>query len=477
MTKKFISKLVVFLLSAVLLLPATLSLPTVKADEVTTIDAFPGVEFSFKVTDEDVTKANTEVIITVNDGEKDVELFNKTIKKDTENTPIKYVLSSYTAGKVTARITKAGSYTFKVKTIPQADNDEVKEFTQKVEVHSDVESLKGPSYKYLSGSASDVEKLDEYELRAQEVSYVGDGENKTSLYVDDTYTVPTIENLVNLGSFSYEQYRKTVNYAVPGSSSYSTSSASGTSNMTFTITKVGTYRFYVLLSLDEIDGKTFNISVNKLKEYHDGFYSMKKSSDGTPLYLSGSKYYTDEDLENEYVPENEDLDVVQDKLIVPIFEFTIENAGPNVKITSTYQENGYIGLNYEIKSVKVTGNEVSTSYALKYREGTTGDWIDATEEFDEESMTFVPEKQGYYKLVVTAIDSDGKTSNADTREIKVVQKYETVDYQTGFNDWISVNYVPFIFLCISGLCLIAIILLLVIKPKEKTEKVKVEEDK
>ena len=463
MAKKFISKLVVLLLCAVLALPVSLTFPKVKAD--TAVDAYPGVEFSFTVSDE-VREAEKKVIITAND----VEVFNNGATKKDENNVI--FLSSYTEGKVSARITKEGSYTFKVKTIVEA-GETAKEFTKAVTVHSDVNNLKAPKY-----NVSKVDEIEKYKVQAQDASYVdATATVKESIFVDETYTVPSVENLLDLGSFAYTKYRRTVNYSVPGSSSYNSSSASGTSNLSFTITKVGTYRFYVLLSIDEIDGKSFNISVSKLKEYYDGFYTIKRASDNAPLYASGTKYFTDEDLENEYVPDNEETDIVKCDLVVPIFEFTIVNAGPNVKITSSYQENGYIGLEYEIKSVKVSGNEVSTSYALKYKETATSDWVDATEEFDESEKTFTPSKQGYYKLIVTAIDNDGKTKTAETKEIKVTQKYETVDYKTGFNDWISVNYVPFIFLCISGVCLIAIILLLVIKPKEKAKTEKVEEDK
>ena len=231
--------------------------------------------------------------------------------------------------------------------------------------------------------------------------------------------------------------------------------------------------------MDEVDGKSFNIKTSGLKEYDDGLYTIYNQNDER-IYSSGSKYYKDEDFKEEFSISEDD--VKQGELIVPIFEFDVANAGPNVKITSSYQENGYIGLKYSITSVKVSGSEVSTSYTLEYRENESAAWGEASEEFDSDDMTFTPEKAGYYRLKVVAIDNEGKTNVVNgeatyTKDIKVLVKYETVDYKTGFNDWISVNYVPFIFLCISGLCLIAIILLLVIKPKEKVETIKVEEDK
>ena len=483
MTKKFINKLVVFLLSAVLVLPLSLSLPSVKAaDEV---NAYPGVEFSFTVSDE-VRAKNNAVIITAKDDtlaeDKAVELYNNGTTK-TDDGKV-FLFSSYTSGKVSARITKAGNYTFTVKTIAE-ENEEVKTFTQAVTVHSDVESLVAPKYNL----SEDV--IAAYAKMIEDASYVDStADVKQSIYVDETYTVPSLIgipsledsdkllDLIDVGSFSYTQYKRTVYYAAPGGTSYLTSTASGTSNLTFTVSKVGTYRLYVLLSMDEVDGKSFNVKISGLKEYDDGFYTVYNQNDER-IYSSGTKYYKDAEFKEECSISEED--VKQGELVVPIFEFDVANAGPNVKITSSYQENGYIGLKYSVTTIKVSGSEVSTSYTLEYREE-NGTWGDATEEFDEDDMSFTPEKKGYYRVKVVAIDNEGKTNVVNgeatyTKEIKVDVKYETVDYKTGFNDWISVNYVPFIFLCISGLCLIAIILLLVIKPKEKVETIKVEEDK
>ena len=484
MTKKIINKLVVFLLSAVLVLPLALSLPTVKADEA--VNAYPGVEFSFTVSDE-VRAKNNAVVITAKDDtladDKAVELYNNGTTKTDDNKV--FLFSSYTSGKVSARITKAGNYTFTVKTIA-GENEEVKTFTKSVIVHSSVDNLVAPKYNVSEDAIKAYAKM------VEDASYVdANAEVKQSIYVDETYTVPSLIgipsiddsdkllDLVDVGSFSYTQYKRTVYYAAPGGTSYLTSTASGTSNLTFVVSKVGTYRLYVLLSMDEIDGKSFNIKTSGLKEYDDGLYTVYNQSDER-IYSSGSKYYKDEEFKEECVIDEDD--VKQGELIVPIFEFDVANAGPNVKITSSYQENGYIGLKYKITSVKVSGSEVSTSYTLQYKESEASAWGDATEEFDADDMSFTPEKKGYYRLKIVAIDNEGKTNVVNgeatyTKDIKVDVKYETVDYKTGFNDWISVNYVPFIFLCISGLCLIAIILLLVIKPKEKAESTKVEEDK
>ena len=79
-------------------------------------------------------------------------------------------------------------------------------------------------------------------------------------------------------------------------------------------------------------------------------------------------------------------------------------------------------------------------------------------------------------MVATVLDCEGKSDEAETAIIKVADKYVTVEFETSFSDWLSVNTVPFIFLCISALCLIGIILILFIKPKEKVEEEKATEE-
>ena len=153
-------------------------------------------------------------------------------------------------------------------------------------------------------------------------------------------------------------------------------------------------------------------------------------------------------------------------MIIPIFSFTLDNVGPSIKITTTYQENGYVDLEYNLANVTVNGTDVQTEYKLQYKAKSATEWVDAEEEFDNDSLSFTPTKIGSYRVIITATDATNITATKESLEIVVEEKYRPVTYTVSFADWISVNLVPFIFLCISGACLIAIILLLVIKPKE-----------
>lgn len=478
MTKKRLSNLIVLLL-CVVLLPISLNMAKAKASSE--VDAYYGVEFSFEVPEEqeDILDAGKNVKITVQKqgDETAVVLYEKTVKTLEGELANTYFFTSYKNGKVTARITKKGTYNFVVKTIV-GEGETAVEYAKTVEVHSDVKDLEGAKYAVINESD---EKYLSYQAKATNASYVdAEASEKVSLYLDDDYVVPSVEELLDLGSFVYSQYKRTVYYATPGSTSYVSSSASGTSDLTFDLTKVGTYRFYVLVTMDKIDGKSFDITIKGLQEYDKGFYSLKRKDNSETVYVSGTKYYKDVDFTTEIEGLTEE-GVEKDKLIVPIFEFTIQNAGPNLSMESSTPENGYVGLEYEVPEIKVSGSEVDVTYKLQYKATESDTWGDATEELDESSLTFTPEKEGFYRVVATAIDSEGKDAVLYTDEavgvISVSKKYQPVEYKTSFGDWLSVNYVPFIFLCISAACLIAIILLLTIKPKEEANKTKVEEDK
>lgn len=476
MIKKRLSKLLMILLCAVLVMPLCTSVSKVKADgEV--INAYYGVDFSYTVKDEHLSAKKSKVTITASaEGEDAVEIYKDgSIKNDNPT----FILTSYENGKITARITKAGTYTFVVKSIKESEAETEFSDEQKIKVWNDINAkfestnvdvFDAPMYMF------DTDKLNEYQSKVDYATVADpEAENKASLFVGDSYTVPSIENLLDLGSFSYSQYRKTVYYLAPGSMGYTSTNASGTTDAKFNITKVGSYRFYVTLSLDEIDGRSFNLGVQDLKEYADGWYTMRKAGSEDRVYLTGSdstiKYYTDEEHTEEYNGE-----VEKGVRLVPIFEFKIENAGPKITFDKTYQEDGYTGLEYSSISPTILGNDLTITYTLLYSADDGKTWSEAEEEYDSTNNKFVPEKLGLYKVTVKAVDGEGNTAENTSGIIKVAKKYENVAYKTSFKDWIKVNYLPFIFLCISGLCLIGIILLIFIKPKEAGNKF-TEEDK
>lgn len=456
MTKRRITNFLIILVCAIFVLPIALGAFAVKADSNKTY-AYVGVNFELEVTDEGIKEAGSNVKIELKGASTEVLYENGSVK--TENVT-NAVFNSYSSSKITMRITRKGDYVVSVTT---TEKDPAVSQSFNVKALDDVNSeefkqnFTDPVYKKDGISAyREIVKNSTYAEK------VNPEDEDVLLSIGDTYVVPSLSDIVDTGAFAYNQYKRTLYYAIPDGSSYSSSTATGTTELKINITKVGGHRFYVLFALDKIDGKTFAISTKNTQEYADGFYKVKDDK-GNYLYTSGSgdliKFYTDEELINEYKG-----NVTKAELVVPIFEFTIENTGPKVEVPS-YQEKGYINLKYTIKGISVSGNDVDTTYTLQYRENQTDDWVKAEEEYNETSHSFTPTKQGYYRVKVEVIDVDGKTASDATSSIVVTEKLVKVEYKTSFKNWLSVNLVPFIFLCLSAVCLIAIVIILLITPK------------
>ncbi|MBE5743249.1 MAG: hypothetical protein E7358_00835 [Clostridiales bacterium] len=458
MTKKRITKLLVTLVCAIFVLPIALGAFVVKADANKTY-AYVGVNFELVVTNEGIKDAGSDVKIELKEtaGTPVVLYENGTIKTEGVTNA---VLNSYTTGKVTLRITRAGDYVVSVETTKK-DTAVSQSFDVKVldDVNSEEfkQNFTEPSYKL-----SEIAAYRQIVKNSTVAEKVNPEDEDVLLSIGDEYKVPTLKDIVDTGAFGYSQYKRNLYYVVPHSSTYSTTNANGNTDLKINITKVGTYRFYVLFSLDSIDGKTFSITTKNTQEYADGFYKVK-GDNGKYLFSSGSgdaiKFYKDEDLTEEYTGE-----LTKAELVVPIFEFTIENAGPKITLPS-YQEKGYINLKYNVKGIEVTGNDVDATYTLQYRENQTDEWQTASEEYDESKHSFTPTKEGYYRVKVDVIDVDGISESDATASIVVTKKLSKVEYKTSFKNWLSVNKVPFIFLCLSVVCLLAIVVLLLLTPK------------
>jgi hypothetical protein len=161
-------------------------------------------------------------------------------------------------------------------------------------------------------------------------------------------------------------------------------------------------------------------------------------------------------------------------LKVPVFEFTVTSKKPTIKIDSKYQENGFVDLEYSLPKIELFGDVMSEKYELEYRADSSKEF-EVIEELSSVSLKFTPEKIGEYRVKITAYGVNDVVEDY-TQVIKVAKAVDTVNYKASFGDWIQVNLIPFILLCVSFVCLVAIILLLVIKPKDAVVEVK-EEDR
>ena len=356
--------------------------------------------------------------------------------------------------------------------IANEDASIVKEYVINKKVFSDLQS----EFKYNFDAVNDEadNSLKKYK----------DGISST-LKSGDTFTVPSLKEIVNVAGLDYSNLQKTVYYAYSGTGYTSTTSS------TFTLSGVGDYRFYVEFKSDAFDAsdadKVLKISAKGLYEKEDGFYAVTADFDGTQkaVYaernsLTGEyKYYEfNEDGEKDgdkKIDEIANPVTVGTECIIPVFTFNVAPLDkPTITIGSTYQEKGFIGQEYTVSSITVKNAE-TVKYTLVYSATADGEYSEASETLTDNSK-FTPEKTGYYKVRIYAMSENGGEETKETAAVEVKKAFETVKYKVGFKDWLSVNKLPFVFLCISAACLVGIVLLIAINPKPKDKKVK-EEDK
>ncbi|MBO5852093.1 MAG: hypothetical protein J6R29_07155 [Clostridia bacterium] len=482
MLNKIVKKLLVFLLCFACAMPF-LGAPISYAYANSNYDSanlsektvFVGVEFKYEL--RNLEKNDSIVVYGKKSTESSYDTENPILEDGVDANPgDDFIVSLSTAGdKPVLSITFKKVATYNVKAEQQTENSNLTDVVT-FKVVKDIREIK---LNYIANDESleeeDVEGLykSKYKAYKENIALAVNGtQDSNKLKLGKNFEVPSVENLI-ITQIPYNSINKQVYYSVPGSSTYSSTSAlSGTPK--FKVSAYGTYVYYVLLSTDNLtDNNKDNvkITVDYLKEELDGFYQYLDGSSNKVYYSTTTqKFYATEDEAKEGKG-TEIENVVKGNLIVPKFTFTLENEGPVIEITSEYQENGHIDASYRVSSIIVNGSE-STTYTLYYREENSTTYEDVTEEenFDATNLTFTPSKKGYYYVHVSAVDSIGTTVEAKTAEIEVTSKYVNVPYTVGFADWLEKNTLPFVLLCISGACLIAIICLLFIKPQDVTVK-------
>ena len=325
-------------------------------------------------------------------------------------------------------------------------------------------------YPVVSVKASDVDAATHYDPEK-----IADYASAVKEYAKDLSTTSTfkfseLEKKVSLSTiakkdcFDILKTKVTVNYALPGASSVSSTSGSSIENASFKTTKPGEYSFYF----------TFTDELNNVDKTDD-------------LIMGDGGYYSDENDNGEWDD--------GDKLVIPVFTFTIEKASkPEVSLTTS--EKAYIGLEYKIDCFNVTASDYTTEYKLyfipssnasanydkdaeKYDIAANGDSLyiadvlanpdvkDVTELLDTSSMKFKPEEKGYYYALLDIYSNNGYgRDEVMSYAIACLDEYTEVVTEKQFFKY---NATSIIFLSISALSFIGIIVVLCIKPKQQKE--------
>ena len=323
---------------------------------------------------------------------------------------------------------------------------------KKVDVDSDDDAETGndaaPVYNY------DVTALNNYKaklLSSLKKEYdVGDikEEHYIRLGSSEYLTLPSMEDMVYDEYCNYDSLTFTVYYYTPSNSTGTSSS------MRIPVTEAGTYRYFVVFKDD-----------NNNEMWKKDFLKY----DGDTVIGIADKYQN-------YV-----------------FEFTLLDDAPT-SVTASTQEKAYVGLEYTANQFTIEASEYNTKYNLYYSEDnvnwskaitnstdlkepdkseyTSGcatdkeyyelkDWYEYCKEIKYNgSLTFTPNKVGYYKIECVV-----STKIETVSDSIVINVTGTPDVVTPDTHWFQNNIWSILFLSIGTLALVGIILLLVIKPK------------
>ena len=197
---------------------------------------------------------------------------------------------------------------------------------------------------------------------------------------------------------------------------------------------------------------------------------------------------------------------------VPVYQFTVNYGGLTVTDPEG-QEIGYVGTEYSafVFEISVLSSNYTTSYTLYifdrltytrdngpisyaqfigmvselfndpetraayFQTITPADEVENTDPdyelytdyaWDPDNLSFVPqEDNSFYVIRMSAKDNIYNTGEIES--FMAISVSAAADHIAGEDDWLENNLVSIILLCVAGVALIGIVLLIVIKPKEK----------
>ena len=287
-------------------------------------------------------------------------------------------------------------------------------------------------------------------------------------------------------------------YYIPSLKAYISDATCGYTDMEFVV--------YYRTGSSSTSSSTYDYDGLKIEVSKEGTYQfcvVPKNSSGKAMlgvFEDGNGY-----REAEITSEN-----VWEALNVATFSFEVTYYGPSVEAPTGEPDIGYVDVTYTFDSFETmaTSNsrEQYTLYVLNLNsgvemtlaevrkaetdgkiaadaegasaDGMVGYWT-KIEAYDSEleaeegdnaynwnptsSLTFVPQSIGFYKVVMQVADGNYPVASAS----QIVNISADADIVPGITQWLSNNWMSVLFLCVGGACLIAIVVILLVKPKSK----------
>lgn len=315
--------------------------------------------------------------------------------------------------------------------------DEVKAFD-----YLDSDLNKAPEYVY------DEVAYKSFESAFKKASLIEADGKTTSIGVGTNFEIPSMKDLVADDVTPYEELTTTVSYATR-------TTRTTASSMKFKVNDIGEYEFLVMFG----DGK------NTMKA--EDFYTVDEE-DTNVVTLGKYKQY--------------------------IFRFEIKDNADIVVKAPALQGAGFLGVKYTASKFNVEAEGKTLKYALFYnpnkdvKDADATGWVaipqaslitdtnynkdgftyDEVKEINfNGKLVFTPTRIGSYMIKCTASSTTSPREASANTFISVNAKPTPVEVPS---DWLEKNVWSVVFLGVGSLCLIGIVVLLCIKPKEQVVK-------
>ena len=369
---------------------------------------------------------SSDVYLGVPEGEEDISLYNSKDKpKDIQ-------------------FNATGTKTFNAL---YEDGDEIKTLATFTATVYDRESDSTAPVYDVSNTAA-LEAFEDALMRASLVNYGEEDEH--SIALGGELTIPSLKDLVSDDTTMYEDLTHTVYYRTP-------SGSGSVTDWDIPVNSAGEYRFYVVFedeggntmleedffTEDEDDGNI--ITPGRYYAFYFTFYVRDDAPISVLAVEQGTAY-----LGIEYVAA----------------DFNIESSGYNAVYELYYNPDANAsieGENWE-ESWALVPEASSASEDDEFAGGLSYDDVSAIN-YDGE-LTFTPGLSGSYAIKCT-VDSTSSVRSASAET--VIRVSEDVTTVKPASHWLENNVWSVVFLSIGTLCLIGIVILLFVKPKEEQE--------
>ena len=306
------------------------------------------------------------------------------------------------------------------------------------------------------------------------------------------FYLPSVEGLLSDNVTGYSDLTFSIFYTTDGKS-FQSNTGKSASNLSINLTKRGTYIYTVLVT--DAAG--------------NGMYYIEKDSNGNTVIEDGKPKLVQIDATSSNTQsmfeDKEDL-----YRYLPWFTFDVKSSELSIEDPEE-QDTAYVGAEYNVEAFDINGGSYNTKYtlyrfmgekfyaangyAMTYDEFMKNkntlkaehrDWFETikplssmNEEdedyeiyslyaWDDSSLKFTPQDANSFYLIECVVTSSENTGLKETAYMGISSSAKANSLK-GENTWFKDNLTSVILLSIAGASLIGIILLLVIKPKNKED--------